>query len=399
LFKTEPAPAAASVWQSLALSKTELRLMVTLMSGQSFRWQRITHVCDALTSVAIEKLEMPEGAGSGDGVFSLVDYCVDGAIRQDYMGVVGAHTFVLREFPNDVLFCAFGNVGAVLREDVQAECKAVLRAYLQAEVNRSQLDSEWLSLDSPVDCNFERRLPFFPGVRVLSLDLWEAIVSFVGSANNNIKRYKNILTNDQQQNHNQRLCRTAQMIQRLCGHFAENFICELGGDRHFSFPSLAQMSKLSEQDLLDLGWGYRAPRVCKLCNELNLGGGVKWLTDLRSCDRSEAAKRLRKLTGIGPKVADCICLFSLKLHDTIPVDTHCWQFALRSYTPKLRDHTINERFYHEIGDTLRSMFGEMSGWAFMVLFVAEVHPFRKCVEHLLVHSWAKKAKKHKNVAA
>ena len=158
---TTKCASATTAWQSLAMSKHELRLMVTLMSGQSFRWQRIQKVCDALAAVG---MEMPDGL-SGDGVFSLVDYCTDddAEIYQAYMGVLGHDVVVLREEKDDVLFCAFDQGGAVLGQGPQAECKRMLRMYLQAEVTRSNLDSEWLSLHSPVDTCYERRLPFFPG--------------------------------------------------------------------------------------------------------------------------------------------------------------------------------------------------------------------------------------------
>ena len=61
-----------------------------------------------------------------------------------------------------------------------------------------------------------------------------------------------------------------------------------------------QVSTLSDQVLWDYGWGYRAPRIVKLCSELNAmeGGGEKWLTELRATSsRLDACNMLRKLTG------------------------------------------------------------------------------------------------------
>lgn len=38
----------------------------------------------------------------------------------------------------------------------------------------------------------------------------------------------------------------------------------------------------------------------------------------------EARVQLMQLAGVGPKVADCICLCGFSKHSAIPVDTHCW---------------------------------------------------------------------------
>eukprot|EP00959_Pyramimonas_sp_CCMP1952_P032017 671824-Pyramimonas_sp.AAC.1 len=55
-------------------------------------------------------------------------------------------------------------------------------------------------------------------------------------------------------------------------------------------------------------------------------GGNTWLSHLEwpNVSREEARERLVRLPGVGPKVADCVCLCSLGKHDAVPVDTHCW---------------------------------------------------------------------------
>ena len=66
------------------------------------------------------------------------------------------------------------------------------------------------------------------------------------------------------------------------------------------------------------------------------GGGAAWLRGLREAPYQEASEALCALPGVGPKVAACVCLFSLDKHAAIPVDTHVWQLAARYYTPQLK---------------------------------------------------------------
>ena len=63
-----------------------------------------------------------------------------------------------------------------------------------------------------------------------------------------------------------------------------------------------------------------------------------------------ALSALCSLYGVGPKVADCVCLMSLDKHDAIPVDTHMWQVAANEYLPHLKKNkNITDKAYKEIG--------------------------------------------------
>ena len=79
---------------------------------------------------------------------------------------------------------------------------------------------------------------------------------------------------------------------------------------------------MSEQQLRDLGFGYRAKYVVKSCQQIDLKGGEKYLLGLRSAKLEECRNELQDLMGVGNKVADCIALFSLDKADCVPVDTH-----------------------------------------------------------------------------
>ena len=116
-----------------------------------------------------------------------------------------------------------------------------------------------------------------PGVRVLQiLDIWECLVTFVGSANNNIKR-------------------NMQMIRSLAAAFPHNTLGTgpYGEETtHYSFPSVDDVASLEEAELWKLGWGYRAPRLYKLARQAQERGGLGWLQALsREADASLVRRR------------------------------------------------------------------------------------------------------------
>src|SRR5437763_6304623 len=45
----------------------------------------------------------------------------------------------------------------------------------------------------------------------------------------------------------------------------------------------------------------------------------------RRLDYEAARRELMALPAIGPKIADCVCLFGLGHDAAVPVDTHVWQ--------------------------------------------------------------------------
>ena len=151
-----------------------------------------------------------------------------------------------------------------------------------------------------------------------------------------------------------------------------------------NFPTLGQLASLTEADYWALGWGYRAPRMTKLMQQLTVErAGAAWLAATEAIPSyPDARAALMPLCGVGRKVADCICLFGLSFFHAIPVDTHIWQFAQRYHYLKSSAKTLNEKAHDMIGDRLRAIFGTTAGFALMTLFVAEVHPFRLLAAHL-----------------
>ena len=85
---------------------------------------------------------------------------------------------------------------------------------------------------------------------------------------------------------------------------------------------------------------------------------------------------LSTLSGVGPKVADCVALFSLDQASAIPVDTHVWDIACRDLDPELTScGSLTPKVYQRVGELFRTRYGDHAGWAHSLLFAAELPLF------------------------
>ena len=78
------------------------------------------------------------------------------------------------------------------------------------------------------------------------------------------------------------------------------------------------MKNVTIDDLLSAGTGFRA-RYIKHDIECFLEKPT-FLNDLKNLNTDEATRALSSLMGVGPKVADCILLFSLGKSEVFPID-------------------------------------------------------------------------------
>ncbi len=131
------------------------------------------------------------------------------------------------------------------------------------------------------------------GIRILNQEPWETLCSFIISQNNNIPRIKGI-------------------IERLCENFGEK--C----GEFYSFPSAQTIARLTLDDLAVLRSGFRAKYILDAAKKV--AGGEIVLDALKAVTFEEAQLQLMKIKGVGPKVADCVLLFSLGHIDAFPKD-------------------------------------------------------------------------------
>jgi len=169
------------------------------------------------------------------------------------------------------------------------------------------------------------------GIRILRQDLVETIFCFIISANNNIKRIQGI-------------------VERLCAKYGAKT------DNGYAFPTLEALANATEADLKAIGAGYRASYIVNTAKALV----AMDLSTLANMSTNKARQALLALSGVGPKVADCILLFGLNKGDVFPVDT----WIKKVY------HTYFEKGHsdNQIADYLVSLFGDDSGLCQQYLF-------------------------------
>ncbi|KAL3872396.1 hypothetical protein ACJMK2_040324 [Sinanodonta woodiana] len=366
----------AASWRSMPLKISELRLDRTLACGQSFRWKETqsgewtgvftglvwtlkqtatelffrTHPSSILPCVKQEQtvtsecfihedtprnnFTKKESVGCGDEDFRKSDH---GTVKSEIVD-----TAVYSPHPEDYE-------------------RSLLDDYFQLHVNLGHLYQTWAKADP----NFEQTSQTFSGIRILRQDPVECLFSFICSSNNNISRI------------------TA-MVNKLCSRYGKKIV-EAEGMPYFSFPSVSVLAGDSvETTLRELGFGYRAKFINQTAKYIMTNHCENWLLSLRDMNYDDAKSLLMKLPGVGGKVADCVCLFSLNKTGAIPVDTHVWKIAARDYMPKLRQaKSLTDRLYQEIGDHFRSLWGEYAGWTHSVLFTADLRQFQETNDKVL----------------
>lgn len=221
-------------------------------------------------------------------------------------------------------------------------CPVLDSAYLESLLHsyfRLDDDIEAIYQDITRDPRVAVVVPRHRGLRLLSVEPWECLISFICSANSNIPR---IHTN----------------MEDLSEKFGRAL--ELDGHIRYTFPEPDRLAEAGEAALRKLGLGFRAPYVANAAVEV--AEGKLDLESLLHIPYPEAKARLMELPGVGPKIADCVLLHSLDKLEAFPVDV--WvRRALREWYfggQKVPDKTLWE--------WAQEYFGRYAGYAELYLF-------------------------------
>jgi N-glycosylase/DNA lyase len=202
------------------------------------------------------------------------------------------------------------------------------------------------------------------GLRLIRQNPWECTVSFICAT------YKNINA-------------IQQMISNICKQFGRRI--EFEGKIYYSFPEPEVVAGADKQILENCGLGYRAKFVKEVAKHVVSREVV--LEDLESTDYETAMRTLlahkhgsKMLLGVGPKVADCILLFSMEKLEAFPIDVWIRRAVLKFYphlfdsisvkrmVSNLKHSSIMPAEYEAVSKTMRSYFGRYAGYAQEYLF-------------------------------
>ncbi|MCW4047494.1 MAG: hypothetical protein NWE99_08050 [Candidatus Bathyarchaeota archaeon] len=199
------------------------------------------------------------------------------------------------------------------------------------------------------DEHIRKALKAFWGLRVIRQEPWECLISYICATYKSIPAIRHMLLS-------------------LSRKFGEKLMFD--GCEFFTFPTSEKLACSSEKSLAECGLGYRARYVHATSKRIFEDSFE--LERLRQLPYEQAKKQLCSLAGVGPKVADCVLLFSLGKTEAFPVDRWVERVILNHYAQQLppelaqklsRREGLANSDYAKLNAFGRQYFGEYAGYA------------------------------------
>ena len=249
----------------------------------------------------------------------------------------GSYTGIFKE---NVLNIKQDGSDFVFRGICKGDIKEEIEKYFDLNRNYKEMKNKLEKIDE----NVAMSIKYGEGIRLLNQDLWETIISFIISANNNIPRIKGI-------------------IERISAKYGKEIIWE--GKRYYTFPTPEQLKDATVEDYRKLGLGFRDIRLYETVHMV-LEGKVDLEKIHNEKDTLKIREELLSLSGVGPKVADCILLFStLKRLEVFPIDVWVRRVMNELYIKNADENKVNKK---EIERVAYEKFGNLAGIAQQYLF-------------------------------
>ena len=251
---------------------------------------------------------------------------VDGS----YTGVFGRNVLNVQKHQDEIIFKGI----------VSGDIEKIVISYFDLDRDYTKIKENLSKIDENVKLSVE----YGEGIRILNQELIETILSFIISANNNIPRIKGI-------------------IERVCQNYGDKIVWN--EKSYYTFPTLDQLKDVSIEEFRNLGAGFRDRRLYETIHML-LDGTVNISALYVEKDTQKVREELLKLSGVGPKVADCILLFSdLKRFDVFPIDVWVRRVMNELYIKNPDETKVNKKQIEKIA---KEKFGALEGLAQQYLF-------------------------------
>lgn len=221
-------------------------------------------------------------------------------------------------------------------------------------LNYFDLNTDYDAIKAKLSINDEiltKAISFGGGMRILKQDPFETYISFIISANNQIKNIKNT-------------------IKKLSQMYGEKLNNPFDDEEYYAFPSPLALSNAKPEDIKEYARaGFRSERIViasKMVQE-----GIINFNELKEKSIDDIRKTLLEVPGIGEKVFQCILLFGLGRTDSFPVDVWVKRVMEELY------YGGEERTKKLIQEDGLRRFGDLSGYAQQYLFYYMRENFKK----------------------
>ena len=249
----------------------------------------------------------------------------------------GSYTGV---FKNNVLNVKKNKDEIIFEGICENEIQQTVENYFDLNRNYEKIKEQL----SKIDQNMKKSIEYGNGIRILNQDLWETIISFIISANNNIPRIKGI-------------------IERLSEKYGDEI--KYKGNKYYTFPTPEQLKNVTVEEYRKLGLGFRDIRLYET-TKMILNKQVDIENMKNNPNTIEVREELLKLSWVGPKVADCILLFSdLKRFEVFPIDVWVRRVMNDLYIKNEDETKVNKKQIEKIAN---EKFGDLAGLAQQYLF-------------------------------
>ena len=247
-----------------------------------------------------------------------------------YTGVFQNNVLNVKEEKNTIIF------QGICKQDIEK----VVVEYFDLQRDYEEIQKILNKVDEPL----KQSISYGRGIRLLNQDLWETIISFIISANNNIPRIKGI-------------------IERVSKQYGNKI--EWREKEYYTFPSIEQLAKANIGELRALGLGFRDKYIYETTQMI-----LKQEVDIEKLQLEQETQKVKetllRLSGVGPKVADCIMLFStLKRLDVFPIDVWVRRVMNDLYIHHPQEEKVNKK---EIEKLAKQKYGKLAGIAQQYLF-------------------------------
>lgn len=248
-----------------------------------------------------------------------------------YTGIWKENVVNVKQKNNEIIF-----EGVTKSGDLEKEIKEYFDIERDYEAIKIKLGK--------IDDNMKKSIEYGEGIRILNQDLWETIISFIISANNNIPRIKGI-------------------IERISKAYGKEI--KYKEKSYYTFPTAEELKDVTVEEFRKLGLGFRDIRLYETTHMI-LENKVNLEELQKNPNTQEVREKLLSLSGVGPKVADCILLFStLKRFEVFPIDVWVRRVMNDLYIKENDETKVSKK---KIEDLANEKFGNLAGIAQQYLF-------------------------------